>query len=308
MIEQFRPDLFAVLFPAIFVAIDWTQGYRFLDKELQRVVRAVDRGRRVVDNLVAVKQLGGDTAWVLAHIEVQSSEEAEFAARMFEDHIRLRGRYRRPIVSLAILADERATWRPTQYRDGHWGYRIQFRLPGGEARRLSRALGSAGGGPKPIRHDGDGPPDGAGDPEQSTGASASKVGADRRLYERGFQRRPVVDLLRFVDWVMALPPDLDAEYWETLEQYEEEQRTPYTMGIERRAIERGLQQGIAEGERRGVLSAIELALNAKFGSEASDILAEIRQVTERAALQAILQRVLTATTLDEVRRSLRDEA
>ncbi len=45
---------------------------------------------------------------VLIHIEVQGQSEAEFAERMFVYNYRLYDRYRRPVVSLAVLGDEGA--------------------------------------------------------------------------------------------------------------------------------------------------------------------------------------------------------
>ncbi|MCG8353364.1 MAG: hypothetical protein MI924_36830 [Chloroflexales bacterium] len=46
--------------------------------------------------------------WV-SDIEIQGQEETAFAERMFVYHYRLFDRYHHPIVSLAVLGDERAT-------------------------------------------------------------------------------------------------------------------------------------------------------------------------------------------------------
>jgi len=39
IIEQFFPEFIAFFFPHIFADIDWSRGYEFLDKELQKIVR-----------------------------------------------------------------------------------------------------------------------------------------------------------------------------------------------------------------------------------------------------------------------------
>lgn len=48
-------------------------------------------------------------------MEIQSQAQAVFAERMYVYNNRIFDRYRRRVVSLAILADERPSWRPTEY-------------------------------------------------------------------------------------------------------------------------------------------------------------------------------------------------
>ncbi|MAL00774.1 MAG: hypothetical protein CL536_01290, partial [Alcaligenaceae bacterium] len=45
----------------------------------------------------------------------QSSPEADFAERMMIYHYRIFDRFRRPVASLAMLADRRRGWRPGPY-------------------------------------------------------------------------------------------------------------------------------------------------------------------------------------------------
>ncbi len=82
-LEEYLEDFFALFFPQAHAEIDWARPYTFLDKELQQVVRDADLGLQIVDKLVRVWLLTGEDAWVLAHIEVQSQEERDFAQRMF---------------------------------------------------------------------------------------------------------------------------------------------------------------------------------------------------------------------------------
>jgi hypothetical protein len=49
----FEPFL-AVLFPEVHAQIDWTRGYKSLDKQFQQVVREAELGRRYVDKLIKV--------------------------------------------------------------------------------------------------------------------------------------------------------------------------------------------------------------------------------------------------------------
>jgi len=129
MLEAYFRDFIRFFFPHIEPEIAWNRGYDFLDKELQQVVRDAELGRRYADKLVKVWRGSGEEAWVMTHIEIQGQEETGFSERMFTYNYRLRDRYNRPIASLAVLGDERPTWRPRTYSDELWGCRIQFEFP-----------------------------------------------------------------------------------------------------------------------------------------------------------------------------------
>jgi len=59
----------------------------------------------------------------------------------------------------------------------------------------------------------------------------------KMLYERGYDERTVIDLFRFLDWLMFLPENLQLEYRAELERYEEDKKMPYVTTIERMGIE-----------------------------------------------------------------------
>lgn len=73
---------------------------------------------------------------------------------------------------------------------------------------------------------------------------------------------------------------------------------------EQRGIQQGLQQGIREGLQQGILLSIETSLELKFGAEGLELLSEISQISDLERLKAIQREVITANTLDQVRRSL----
>ncbi len=50
ILECYFQEFIAFFFPVIAKEIDWLRGYAFLDKELQRVARDADLGRRYADN------------------------------------------------------------------------------------------------------------------------------------------------------------------------------------------------------------------------------------------------------------------
>ncbi|MBD1940746.1 Rpn family recombination-promoting nuclease/putative transposase [Coleofasciculus sp. FACHB-712] len=128
-LEIYFTDFMAFFFPQAYADINWSQGYEFLDTELQQVVRDAELGRRRVDKLVKVWRQNGEETWVLIHIEVQSKVDANFAERMYVYNYRLFDRYRRQVASLAVLADEQASWRPQSYGYEIWGARVSLLFP-----------------------------------------------------------------------------------------------------------------------------------------------------------------------------------
>ncbi|MEI8397174.1 MAG: hypothetical protein WCF85_20815, partial [Rhodospirillaceae bacterium] len=114
-VERYLPEFIGFFFPAAYAAIDWTQGYAFLDQELHAVVQDAELGRRYVDKLVRVTLLGGEERWILVHIEVQGTRDAGFAERIFVYNYRLFDRFRRPVASLAVLADDAPGWKPSSF-------------------------------------------------------------------------------------------------------------------------------------------------------------------------------------------------
>lgn len=123
-----------------------------------------------------------------------------------------------------------------------------------------------------------------------------KLALTRRLYERGYEREDVINLFRFIDWVMSLPSELEQEFWIEVIQLEEDLRMPYITSVERIGI------------RQGLLEGIELGLELKFGSVGLGVLPEISRIQDVEQLRAILSGLKTVDTLSELRQIIqRDE-
>jgi hypothetical protein len=289
IIEAYFNDFLAFFFPDIHADVDWSKGYEFLDTELQQVVRDAELGKRFADKLVKVWRLTGEELWVLIHIEVQNSPETIFPERMFVYNYRLRDRYNRPVVSLAILTDDRSSWRPQEFQAGLWGCEIRFRFPMVKLLDYRQQWTDLENNPNPF----------------STVVMAHLKALDtkknqmerlewkftlsRQLYERGYERQDILNLFRFIDWVITLPKELEASFRQTLEQYEQEKQMPYVTSIERM----GIQQGLLEG--------IELGLELKFGSDGLQLLPEISQINDIEVLRTICDALKQVQTPAELR-------
>ncbi len=129
VLEIYFEDFVSFFFPQAHAGIDWNQGFEFLDKELQQVVRDAELGKRLVDKLVKIYRMAGEETWVLIHIEIQGQREIDFAERMFVYYYRIYDRYRRSVASLAVLGDDNASWRPNQFERELFDCQVSFRFP-----------------------------------------------------------------------------------------------------------------------------------------------------------------------------------
>ena len=62
------------------------------------------------------------------------------------------------------------------------------------------------------------------------------------------------------------------------------------------------QQLIEEGRRQGLLDAIELGLDLRFGDEGLKEMSEIRKIEDNEILDTIRRAIKTVKSIDELRR------
>ena len=297
VLEDYFVDFIRFFFPAIHADIDWTQGYEFLDTELKQVVRDAELGKRLADKLIKVYKAGGEELWVLVHCEIQAQAETNFAERMFTYNYRLRNRYNRPVVSLAVLADERPNWRPTGFNSELWGCQVNFRFPVVKLLDYDQDWASLEEELNPFATVVMAHLKALETKDQQVQRKEWKFNLTRRLYEKGYDRQDILNLFQFIDWVMALPDEFEDEFEQELEQelerYEREMQMPYVTRIERKAEQRGLIEGLVLG--------IETGLELKFGSEGLQLLPEIAQISNVETLKAIQTGIKQVSSLDELR-------
>ena len=245
ILEAYFKDFMAFFLPVAHDGIDWQRGYEFLDTELARISREAKIGDRRMDKLVKVWQLDGDELWVLIHIEIQADREANFPARMYTYQYRAFDLQQRPVVSLAILADEEVGWRPSEYNRELWGTRLNFQFTSvklldylenqtdlEKSNNPFAVVTMAHLQAKKTRN-------------QTEDRYQAKWYLVRGLYQSGFNRQQVVDLFRFIDWVLHLPKGADERLRTKIVAFEESQKMPYISSVERIGKERGIQEGEA---------------------------------------------------------------
>lgn len=267
-LEGYFQEFLDLLFPAIHEQVNWEKGFSFLDKELQQISADANSGRRYADKLIKVYARDGSETWVLIHVEVQGEPEQTFAARMYTYQYRLRDRYGVDVVSLAVLADTRKSFRPTAFYYQRWGCELTFVFPTAklidwESRwteletcdNVFALVVMAQIHAKRLR-------DGA-------TRKNVKVALIRLLYERGYSREQIVRLFNIIDWMLQLPKALELEFVQAVYDIQEEKHMAYVNTVERFEREKERQEGRQEGRQQGRHEGIEGVLRKqialKFG-------------------------------------------
>ncbi len=302
-IEIMLADFMAFYFPSAWKAIDWEQPHRFLDQELQKILPESDTGRRVVDKLVEVALVDGGDQWIHLHIEIQSSPEADFAERMMIYHYRIFDRFRRPVASLAMLADRRRGWRPGPYRQSvlgcHWTLDFpSVKLLDFRCREKTLAGSDNPFGLVTLAHL---------QTQRTRNQSAQRYHAKYRLirllYGQRREKHRIIQLLRVIDWLMALPPNLEKDLGQRLTAIEGEKHMQYITSFERLAreegVQQGMQQGVQQGVQQGQAKLLIRLLNHRFGPLPDDVHQRLEQATTEE-IDVWAGRVLEANSLDQV--------
>ena len=302
-------------FPDMAEMLDESGGLEFLDKELEAVVPEGKGRRRVVDKLAKVRLKGGEEARVLVHVEVQAYNDREFALRMYTYHYRLFDRYRKPVASLAVLADDDPGFRPSGFRAEALGRTfVRFDFP---CRKILDWKGRE----EELRRD----------PDPFAVATLASLKAfesgfrsryrwkrllTRLLYDRGYDFRTVLDLYRFIDAVMVLPESMERELYREIREYEEERKMEYVTTAERIGIEKGQRIGIEKGEqigiekgeriggRRTLRRAVLEILEVRFGEVPARIAEEIERIEEIDSLSGLHRKALLVPSLEDFEAAL----
>ncbi|MBW4556630.1 MAG: hypothetical protein KME59_11935 [Trichormus sp. ATA11-4-KO1] len=64
------------------------------------------------------------------------------------------------------------------------------------------------------------------------------------------------------------------------------------------------QEIVQSGRRQGLLSSIEMSLEAKFGSEGLELFSQVSQISDFDRLREVLRSIVVANSIEEVREIL----
>ncbi len=330
VLDEAFEEFILFFFPQIHRDVDWPMGFEHLDKELEPILRDAESGKRLADKLVKVHLLSGEPALALIHVEVQGSPEVHFARRMFQYNTRILERYGEEVVSLAILTDERSSFRPSMYERSRWGFDLRMQFPVVKLLDYEAQRGELEASRNPfalvvLAHL-DARRARALSPEMAFEAKWKLI---RGLYSKGYERENMLRIFKFIDWVLRLPKAMEVELWHRVRAMEGKKTMPYVPTYERYAIEIGIREGREvgrtegrtegrvegrlegrleghaegkqEGLREGLLEAITCGLRLRFGEPGLELLSALRQVQDADVLRRFHAAVLTVETLDQLR-------
>ena len=287
IIERYFPAFLAFFFPALNNAVDWSRGYDFLDKELQKLLRQAKLGRRLADKLVKVYLKSGQPAFVYIHIEVQGQYDSRFPERMFVYHYRIFDRYHQQIISVAILTDSHPLWRPQQYSYEAAGCRLELQFPivkildyrGTEAELIKSTNPFAWVVLAHLKT------------LETHRAPKSRLQWKKELFkllqQTAYRPQEMVDLFWFLDWIMALPNAAQQRFDNFVYQYEEEHNVRFITSIERTALAKGHQQGVQQGFLQKSREDVVAVLTARFKRVSKSLREKIEALSDTSRLSKL---------------------
>ncbi|MBD2770997.1 transposase [Iningainema tapete] len=292
---EYFPLFLEFFFPQVYTLIDWSKNPQSLDKELQQITPVSEAGLCVADKLFQVWLPDGQETWILIHVEVQSQEQKNFAKRMYIYNYRAFDLYETPVISLAVLGDEQASWRPSSYGYSYGGCELSLKFPIAKLLDYQTQWENL---------------------EQSTNPFATLTMAHlktkattaklqereqwkwrlvRGLYERGYNRLEITKLFQLIDQMMTLPKELQTRFEEKLNHYEEERRMPLLSNMELRGM-----------EKIGRESVITV-LRVRLGEVPPELMEALNNVSDLSLLKQLLEQAVTVNSLTEFQQLLETE-
>jgi len=308
ILDVYFKDFLDYCLPDLSALIDWTIPWVSLDKELLAITKDGITGTRIADKLIKVFLKDGAEHWVLFHVEVQGKPEEDLPKRMFIYATRIYDKYQVPLASCAILTDTKKTYRPNRFEitlgDSSLSckfivikiidYENQYQGLEQSANPFASVILSQLEALKAKQKS----------PREQFNV---KRNLTRRLYHKGYDKKAILRLYFFIDWLLQLPKELEAEYKQAVYEFEEETHMPYVSSIERMGIEQGRQEGILAGRQEGILAGrqegeAELLirqLTRRFGSLPTHYYQRIKQA-DTETLLTWGERIFEVNTLAEI--------
>jgi len=107
-----------------------------------------------------------------------------------------------------------------------------------------------------------------------------------------------MELLRFIDWLLALPEELERRLGASIAKLDRRKAMPYVTSWERFGIEKGIEKDLRE--------AIEEGLEVRFGRKGLALLPRLKKIKDLGRLRKFRKALFAAETLDQLVAVLRD--
>ncbi|MBD2139136.1 hypothetical protein H6F32_16510 [Anabaena sp. FACHB-1237] len=299
-ISQYFESFMQFFYPNLHAKIDWSKTPISLDKELKQITASSQTKKRYADKLFQVWLLDNQIIWILIHIEVQSQYDKEFPQRMYIYNYRSFDIFHKPVISLAILGDEDKKWRPNSYEYGIDDslVKMQFSIVKlldyqwedlTTNNNLFAIIVMAHLKTKATT-------------KNLTEREQWKWNIVRPLYQKGLTRVDIINLVKFIDKMMTLPPSLQTAFNNKLEQHEKELNMPFLSTIEEMAEERGEVKGKIKGARETCQNNIIKILANRFNSVPELMDNSLRKIEDITILENLLLASISISSLEDFQK------
>ncbi|PDW02723.1 DUF4351 domain-containing protein [Candidatus Viridilinea mediisalina] len=297
--HHFFPPFTQLFFPLVYAAIDWSKPFHFLTTALEQIDPDRSQGKQHTDTLVQVIRRDGKQSLVFVHIEIQSQYDTEFPERMFRYHARLFDRQRQPVVSLAVLGDERASWHPDHFGYNLWECELTLKFPTVKLIKLDRSMLEASNNPVAaltLIHC---------DALETRGQPAQrmerKIARFRSCLRKGYSIDDFRKLIRLLDQLLRLDPNTNRQVRATIRQIEQEEQgmDTFVTSFEQLAREEGRAEGREEGRAEILQEVVLRLLKRRCGSLPATLQHQVIQL-DSAQLLALSEAVLELNSLDDL--------
>ena len=166
----------------------------------------------------------------------------------------------------------------------------------------------------------------------SRGRLRWKLTLAKMLMERGYKDRQADHLFRFMDYVLAFPEELELEFDHRVIKLAEEGKVTYLSRFERRAMERGMQEGMQQGLQKGIqqglkkgieqgeikgkeegqIAAVRAAvvdvLESRFNRVPRKLSGQLNKITDADRLRELVRQAATTATVKEFETQLTSQS
>ncbi|MEK7729776.1 MAG: cytosolic protein [candidate division KSB1 bacterium] len=304
VLENLFEDFLSFFFPELHQDIDFSKPPEFLDNELQQIAVESETGKRVVDKLAKVYLRNGSEKWLLIHLEIQGYQDKNFPERMYVYNYRAFDKFHWDVISLAVLTDDNAKFRPNEYVRSGWGFEVVCRYPLVKLIDYRARMAELEANPHPfaiiVRA--------YLQTLETENNFQERYSWKKRflleLYASGIERETIWVIYKFVDWMMKLPEELETELVVEMKKTKEAKAmSELTTSIERYAMRKGhdsgLAKGKAEGKAEGLAQSLAVILEIKFGEAGKGLTHRVQQTQRTEVLQKFLVDLMHASSLAE---------
>lgn len=208
-------DFIKFFLPNGYKLIDFEEPIEFLEQELHKIIADKEqKGKVINDKLVKVKLKNGAEKWILVHIEVQSSNESDFTERMFTYFYRIYDRYKERITAIAIYTGEHTPKNYDKFEYDFLGTKNTYQFNAYRVSKQKEKLLLQSKNPFAlvvlaslylIKSKND---------------DNKKYRFKRKLIrlakEKNYQDEQIINLLRFINFIVTLPENLELKFQEEI--------------------------------------------------------------------------------------------